>query len=374
MTRAFAVIAGGGTAGHVVPALAIARALVERGHEPSEIHFAGSRRAIDRRLVPAAGFPLTAFPGNGLARRLTVQNVGTLLAFVAALVQAVVFVARVRPAVVVSMGGFAAAPCALAAALFRVPIVLAEQNAVPTTTHRLLARFAAASAVPFEGTPLPHAVVTGNPVRPEILAVDRSDVGKRAARRLFALPEDAVVIAAFGGSLGSFTINQAMIGLARAWRDRPNIAIRHVIGERDWGALSPKTDGAAEDGGLVYQAVRYEEEMPELLAAADLVVSRSGGSVAEIAIVGRASILVPLPIAPYDHQAANAKVLVDAGAAIMLRDPDVTAERLASEIDALLADDGALERMGEAARTVAHPDAAERVADLVIQYAKARRS
>jgi UDP-N-acetylglucosamine--N-acetylmuramyl-(pentapeptide) pyrophosphoryl-undecaprenol N-acetylglucosamine transferase len=122
----------------------------------------------------------------------------------------------------------------------------------------------------------------------------------------------------------------------------------------------------------VYQRVKYEERMPELLAAADLVVSRSGGSVAEIAVVGRASILVPLPIAPYDHQAANAKVLVDAGAAIMLRDPEVTVERLASEIEALLADGGALDRMGDAARTVAHPDAAARVADLVIQHAKRR--
>jgi UDP-N-acetylglucosamine--N-acetylmuramyl-(pentapeptide) pyrophosphoryl-undecaprenol N-acetylglucosamine transferase len=371
VSKAFAVLAGGGTAGHVVPALAIGRALVARGHDPSTIHFVGSRRGIDGRLVPPAGFPLTLLPGRGLARKLTLQNVASLAAFAVALVRAVVLLARLRPSVVVSMGGYAAAPAGLAARVFRIPLVLAEQNAVPTATHRLLRRFAAASAVPFDGTPLPNAVVTGNPVRPEILAVDRSDAGKRAARAALGLPEQGTVIAAVGGSLGSRTINEAVIGLATAWRDRDGIAIRHAIGDRDWEASQPRV-AAATGGRLVYQAVRYEERMPELLAAADLVVSRSGGSVAELAVVGRAAILVPLPIAPYDHQAANAQVLVRAGAAIMLRDHEVTTERLAAEIDALLAEPGRLERMGEAARTVGHPDAAVRVADLVVEQAGKR--
>ena len=368
---AFAVIAGGGTAGHVVPALAIGRALVERGHAPREIHFVGSRRAaIDHRLLGASEFPASYLPGRGLARRLTLQNLASLAGFAVALVQAIVLLARLRPAVVVSMGGYAAAPCAFAGALWRVPLVLAEQNAVPTATHRLVARFAVASAVPFEGTPLPNPVVTGNPVRDEVLAVDRSAAGRRAARQEFGLPEEAFVIVAVGGSLGAKTINDAVLGLAHAWRDREGVAIRHVIGDRDWEAL-----GAAgpTDGALVYQSVRYEDRMPAALVAADLVVSRSGGSVAELAIVGRASILVPLPIAPYDHQAANAQVLVRAGAAIMLRDHEVDADRLAKEIGELEREPGRIERMGEAALLVGHPDAAARVADLVEQHAKRRK-
>lgn len=367
----FAVIAGGGTAGHVVPALSIGRALVERGHAEGEIHFVGSRRAaIDRRLLGESGFPVSYLPGRGLQRKLTVDNVGSLVGFAVGLVRAVFLLARLRPRVVVSMGGYAAAPCALAAALFRVPLVLSEQNAVPTATHRLVARFASASAVAFEATPLPNPVVTGNPVRDEILAVDRTAAGKAVARQSFGLPTGATVILAVGGSLGARTINVAIRGLAERWRDRDDLAIRHVVGERDWDemAASPQIP----DGGLTYQVVRYEDRMPEALAAADLVVSRSGGSVAELAVIGRASILVPLPIAPYDHQAANAQVLVRAGAAIMLRDHEVTPERLATEIDALLAEPGRLDRMGEKALTVGHPDAAGRVADLVEQHARTR--
>lgn len=380
-SRRFAVLAGGGTAGHVVPALAVAEALVAAGRDRTSIHLVGSARAdIDRRLLGASGFPVSFFPGRGLARRLTLDNVGSLLGFAIALVRATSLLVRSRPAVVVSMGGYAAAPCAIVAGALRIPLVLAEQNAVPTATHRLVRRFATASAVPFDGTPLPNPTTTGNPVREAVLAVDASPNGRRAARRSFGLPDDRFVVLAVGGSLGSTTINRAVRELARRWRGRDDIAIRHVVGARDWdehatsaagttGSASG-TAGSVDAGELVYQAVRYEDRLPEAMAAADLIVSRSGGSVAEIAVIGRASILVPLPIAPYDHQAENAKVLVDAGAAVMLRDPEVTAERLASEIEPMVADRSITERMGRAAATLGRPDAAERVAALVESCAK----
>lgn len=371
MSRCWAIIAGGGTAGHVVPAVAIGRALVARGHPADTIHFVGSKRGIDRTIVPAAGFGLTLLPGRGLARKLTLDNLQSLFGFAAGLVLAIVLLARKRPAVVVSMGGYAAAPCALAAALFRIPLVLSEQNAVPTSTHRLVARFAAASAVPFEGTPLPRAVVTGNPVRPEILAVDASPEGRAAARRALGLPEDAVVVAAFGGSLGARTINAAVLDLVGRW-DGTALAIRHAVGQRDWEWAQANTPAPAS-GIAAYQPVAYENRMPELLAACDLVVARSGGSVAELAVVGRAAILVPLPIAPYDHQAHNAQQLVRAGAAIMLRDPELTGERLDAELRDLLADGPARVRaMGDAARAIGRPDAADAVAAVVEAHAKWR--
>lgn len=371
MSRCWAVIAGGGTAGHVVPAIAIGRALVERGHPPETIQFVGSRRGIDRRLVPAAGFPLTLLPGRGLARKLTLDNLQSLFGFAVGLVLAFVLLVRKRPAVVVSMGGYAAAPCALVAALLRIPLVLSEQNAVPTSTHRLVGRFAAASAVPYEGTPLPRPVVTGNPVRPEILAVDSSPAGRAAARRRFGLPEDAVVLAAVGGSLGARTINAAVLDLVGRW-DGPPLAIRHAVGERDWAWAEEHTPQPAP-GIVAYQPVPYEDHMAELLAACDLVVSRSGGSVAELAVVGRAAILVPLPIAPYDHQAHNAQQLVDAGAALLLRDHELTGDRLVAELRTLLADGPARVRaMGDAARTIGRPDAADAVAQVVEANAKRR--
>ncbi|HVF32166.1 MAG TPA: UDP-N-acetylglucosamine--N-acetylmuramyl-(pentapeptide) pyrophosphoryl-undecaprenol N-acetylglucosamine transferase [Acidimicrobiales bacterium] len=371
MSRCWAIIAGGGTAGHVVPAIAIGRALVERGHPPETIHFVGSKRGIDGRLVPAAGFPLTLLPGRGLARKLTLDNLQSLFGFAAGLVLAIVLVLRKRPAVVVSMGGYAAAPCALAAALFRIPLVLSEQNAVPTATHRLVARFAAASAVPYEGTPLPRPVVTGNPVRPEILAVDPSPAGRKAARRSLGLPDDddTVVLAAVGGSLGARTINAAVLDLVGRW-DGPPLAVRHAVGERDWAWAQANTPSPAP-GVVAYQPVPYEDRMAELLAACDIVVARSGGSVAELAVVGRAGILVPLPIAPYDHQAHNAQQLVRAGAAIMLRDPELTGERLDAELRQLLAGGPSRVRsMGEAARAVGRPDAAGAVADVVEAHAR----
>ena len=362
-------MAGGGTAGHVVPAVAIAETLVGRGHPRESIHFVGSTRGDDARLVGAAGFDITLLPGRGLARRLTLANLQSLVGFSVALVRAVALLARRRPAVVVSMGGYAAAPVAIAAWLARIPVVISEQNAVPTATHRLVARFAAASAVPADGTPLPRAITTGSPVRGEVLAVDASEEGRRRARRELGLPPRATVVAAVGGSLGSRTINDAVVDLARRWAGRGDVAIRHAVGARDWDDVCRRLPAPAA-GGLVYQVVRYEDRMPLLLAASDLVVSRAGGTVWEIAVVGRASILVPLPIAPFDHQAANAQVLVRAGAAVMLRDPEVTADRLASEIDALVAVPGRLAEMGAAARGVAHRDAAERVADVVEQHAR----
>lgn len=370
MSRCFAVIAGGGTAGHVIPALAIGHALVARGHPAETVHFVGSRRGIDRRLVGAAGFPLTLLPGRGLARRLTLDNLQSLAGFGVGLLQALVLLARLRPAVVVSMGGYASAPCALAAALYRIPLVLSEQNAVPTATHRLVGRFATASAVPFEGTPLPRAVVTGNPVREEILHVDRSPAGRRRAREALGLPVDAVVVAAVGGSLGARTINAGVIDLVARWDGLP-LAVRHAVGSRDWAWVQASLP-APSPAIVAYQPIEYEDRMPEVLAAADLLVARSGGAtVSELAVVGRASILVPLPIAPYDHQAANAHQLVEAGAAVMLRDPEVTGERLVAELGQLLQDGPErLQAMGEAARRAGRPDAADAVAALVESTAR----
>lgn len=373
MSATFAVIAGGGTAGHVVPGLAIGKALVEHGHPKESVRFVGSRRGIDRRIIEPEGFPLTLMPGRGIARSLTLANVGAILGLAVAVVQSVVLLLRLRPKVVISMGGYAAAPCGLVAGVLRIPLVLAEQNAVPTATHRLLARFATASAVPFEGTPMPNPTVTGNPVRAEILAIDRSDDGRSAARTELGLPADRFVLVAFGGSLGARSINEAVWELARRWIGRNDVAIRHVVGERDWSmvdaqGLAGRAEGDPE--GLVYQPVRYEERMPSLLAAADLAVCRSGGSVAELAIARLPAVLVPLPIAPFDHQTENARALVDVGGAFLVADPELDADRLVALIEPLLVDRATLVAMGEALAAVAAPDAADRVAALAEEVAR----
>jgi UDP-N-acetylglucosamine:LPS N-acetylglucosamine transferase len=276
---------------------------------------------------------------------------------------------RLRPRVVVVLGGYAAVPCTIGAILWRVPIVVMEQNARAGAANRLAGRFAKAAAVPFEDTDLPRAVLTGNPVRPEILSVDRV-ADRRPAREQLGLPADRVVLAVFSGSLGSRRINQAVAGLAERWHGRSDLAIHHVVGARDWdaGAGDP-VDGTPE--GIWYRRVRYEDRMPLLLSAADLAVCRAGGStVAELAAVGLGAILVPLPIATRDHQTANAAPLVRAGAAVVVADGELDVDRLEAEVATLLAEPGRLDAMARAARTLAFPDAADRVADLVEEHAR----
>jgi undecaprenyldiphospho-muramoylpentapeptide beta-N-acetylglucosaminyltransferase len=370
----WAVIAGGGTAGHVLPGIAIGKALVARGHPAQSIHFVGSDRGIESRLVPEAGFELTVLPGRGLQRKLTLENVIAVAGLVVAFVRAVALVGRRRPAVVVALGGYASVACGLAAVLWRVPVVVAEQNAVPGSANRLVARFARASAVSFDGTTLPRATVTGNPLRDEILGVDRRRDRERARAQL-DLPMDRKVVVAFGGSLGALRINTAVEHARALWRQRADLALYHVVGARDWDLVDAGSDGDDAGDGvgerLLYRPVRYEDRMELVLAAADVAVCRAGAtSVAELAAVGLPAVLVPLPRAPGDHQTANARALADAGAAVLVPDGELDGARLVVEVDALLAEPDRLERMAAAAAAAGRRDAGERVADLVEEHAR----
>ena len=368
----WAVIAGGGTAGHVVPGLAVARALVARGHASETIHWVGGQRGTEGTMVTAAGFDVTLLPGRGIQRRLTAENLGAAWGLARAAGEAVSLVRARRPSVVLAMGGWASVSCAMAAVILGVPVVVAEQNAVPGAANRLVGRFAKAASVPFPGTPLPRAVVTGNPVRQEILDVDRSPTGRAAARAELGLPEGRRVLAVFGGSLGALRLNTAVLGALEAWADRQDLAVRHVVGERDWSLVTGQVaDRVPAVGGLFYQPVRYDDQRELSLAAADLAVSRAGGNtVAELAAVGLPSVLVPLPGAPGDHQTANARNLSDAGAAVLVTDTEMSAPRLIAEVDGLLGDPVRLEAMEVAASRSARRDAAEAVAALVEAHAR----
>ena len=366
-----AVVAGGGTAGHVLPGIAVARALTARGWS---VHYVGATRGIEAQLVPDAGIDHTLLPGRGIQRRLSLANFGALWGIAKAVVQAIGLVRRLRPRVVLALGGYASFPCVAAAVLWRVPIVVAEQNTHPGAANRLAARFARASAVAFPGTPLPRAVVTGNPVRPEVLAVDRSAAGMAAARAELGLPSDRRVVLVAGGSLGARSINDATLGLAEAWSGRSTVAIRHVVGRRDWDAIHaavpPDLAGGRPDR-LVYQQVEYETAMPTALAAADVGVFRSGsGTCFEIAAVGLPSVLVPSPFVTGDHQTGNARWLADAGGAVVVADVELSSGRLAAELDALLDDPDRRASMTEALAHLARPGAADAIADLVEHHAR----
>ena len=361
--RTFALIAGGGTAGHLLPGLSVAEALVAAGHPRASIHFVGAERGPESELVPAQGFTVDVLPGRGIARRLTPANVGAVVDLARALVRGIGLVRRRRPAVVVVLGGYASFACGVGAVLARVPLVLLEQNRRAGAVNRVLRWFATASAVSFEGTDLPRATVVGNPLRPEVRAMAEHPQ-PAAARAELGLPADRTVIGVFSGSLGSRRINEAVRAVVGRWAERSDLAVRHVVGVRDYDDFVVDVPTPPE-GGLIYQVLRYEDRMHLLLDAADVAVTRSGGTVFELMAAGLPSILVPLPIAPRDHQMANARAVEATGGAIVVPDAELDADRLERELAALLDDPERLAAMGRAMRAAATVDAAERAAAVI---------
>jgi UDP-N-acetylglucosamine--N-acetylmuramyl-(pentapeptide) pyrophosphoryl-undecaprenol N-acetylglucosamine transferase len=365
--RTDVVVTGGGTAGHLYPALAIAQALVERGHRPEAIFFVGARRGLERTLLPPSGFPYVLLPGRGIVRRLSLANLVAVAGLAAAFCRAIVIVGRRRPGVVVSVGGYGGVACSLAAKAWGIPIVTVNVDAVVGAANRLIGRFAHTSAVAFDGTGLPRAVVTGVPVRAAILAADQTPAGRARARGALGVGEGRHLVVIVGGSLGARRLNDAAVGLRRHFADRVDLAIHHICGAREYDRL---VNEVAPPGVLEYRLVGYEAEMPEVLCAADLVVGRAGAmTVAELRVIGVASILVPLPGAPGDHQQKNAEALGALGAAVVVPDAEATAERLAAEIDAIVGDRERRHAMAHAAHAEAAPNAAVHIAQLIDEVA-----
>ncbi len=403
----YAVVTGGGTAGHALPALAVARALVERGCPADSIEFVGSRWGMEARLAEEAGFHATLLPGRGLQRRLVVANIPAIAGLCVAIMQALYRMALHRPAVVISLGGYASLPFGVSAILLRVPLVVVNTDAVPGAAIRLLAHFARACAVAFEGTGLPRAVLTGAPVRDAVvrarsergtrlgvpeqsegdrvlsqagalervpgaskaghLGVSRDDPAMQDARDELGGSSPRPLVIAFGGSLGARTINSAVAEMVRLWGARTPVDVRHVVGRRDWPEFEHR---GFFDGNLRYVAVEYDEGLPEALARADVAVCRAGaGTIAELSVIGVPAVLVPLPGAPRDHQTKNAMVLVKAGAAVCVKDSELDGARLVMEVEGLLADPQRLLSMSFAARELGMPDASDRVADLALRHA-----
>lgn len=375
ISRRFALVAGGGTGGHLVPAVTVAQSLAAaRGQGAVEI--VGSRRGLENDLLIGTGLAVTKLPGRGFSRsvglRPLLANIGAAATLLWAVILALALVGRRRPAVVVAMGGYGCVPVALAAVVLGVPVVLVNLDAVPGAASRLVGRFARAAAVAFEGTPLPRAVVTGAPIRPEIVAAAHPDASARsAARRALALPLDRFVVGVVGGSLGAKTINDATVDLAALWAGHGDVAIYHVVGRRDAAAMllaAPTID----TGGLFYRQVPYEDRMACFYQAVDVVVGRAGAStVAELAVIGVPAVLVPLPGAPGDHQTVNAGVLAAAGGAVIVPDAECSGARLAAELETFRSPPGHLAEMAKAAASTGRPDAVARVVAVIESQARA---
>lgn len=366
------VVAGGGTAGHVEPALALAEALVDRGHRREAIRFVGTRRGVEARLVGPSGFAVTELPGRGIVRKLSARNLSALLGLFGALVVSTILVRIWRPRAVVSVGGYGALGCALAALLWRVPVVVLNVDAVPGAANRLIARFAKASATAFDGTGLPREVVTGAPVRRAVLASARASNDRAVAKRDIGVNPQREMLLVVGGSLGARRLNDLALALAQRFADRGDLTLYHVCGERDFDSCSQRAQAMRLDEvALAYRLVAFERRLPDVLAAADLAISRAGAStVAEVAVIGTPTIFVPLPGAPGDHQKKNAERLASAGGGLIVADDEATIEGMWGEVLELLKDEPRREAMRARARELGEPEAAGRVAELVERLAR----
>jgi UDP-N-acetylglucosamine--N-acetylmuramyl-(pentapeptide) pyrophosphoryl-undecaprenol N-acetylglucosamine transferase len=348
------VIATGGTAGHVAPALAVARRLREGG---AEVVFLGGDRA-EATLVPAAGFTLHRLHVEGLSRRDPRQALGALARAFPALLQARRLLRQLAPDAALGGGGYVAGPVGLAALSLRVPLVLAENDSHLGLANRVLAPGArrVCLSFPIAGRSGSRYRVTGRPIP---FAGDERDTAR--ARFGVAPGEDCVLV--FGGSLGAHSINAAAVDAFAA----SSFRVLHVSGARDHAELAAQPLRAGYD----LREYLELEDFASALSAADLVVARAGSSVLEIAAHGVPAILVPYPHATADHQLQNARFMQAAGAALVILDGELSAARLAREVSALLADPARMQAMSSAARRIARPQAADAVAAELLEAAGA---
>jgi UDP-N-acetylglucosamine--N-acetylmuramyl-(pentapeptide) pyrophosphoryl-undecaprenol N-acetylglucosamine transferase len=356
------VIAGGGTGGHVVPGLAIARQL--RDHVGANVSFMGTARGMETRLVPEAGFPLDLIASGPLKSVSLGTRVRSVWALLQGVRQSLRLLKEHKVDVVVGVGGYASGPAMLAAKLRGVPTVVFEPNAMPGLANRLAGRWAKSAAVQFAeaGKYFRQVEVTGVPVRPEFFAIDdRSADQANSAPRLLV----------FGGSQGARVLNERVPEIAAALLQAvPGLTILHQSGARN--AESTRAAYASLSELQTRVEVReFLDDMPRQFGEASLILCRSGAStVAELAAAGKAAVLVPFPRATDDHQRKNAEAFAASGAAVVLPESEMGAPKLLGVLVELLRDSGRRQAMGTAARSQAHPAAARRVAEMAVEAAR----
>lgn len=348
------VISAGGTGGHVMPGLAVARELRRRGHEAI---FVGTSRGMEARLAPQAGFPLHLLKVGALKQVSWLRRIQTLLELPRSFVEAWQMLKKFRPRAVFSMGGYSAGPVTLMARLKDIPVVVMEPNAMPGFTNRVIGPFVSRALLGFEQArkffPAGRSEVTGIPIREEF----------------FHLPpkvhQPPFTVLITGGSQGSHRLNTAAAEAAplwaqAGWRDR--ILFLHQTGETEYNDVCSRYRAA----GVQAEVARFIEDMPAALARADVVLCRAGASaVAELSAAGKASILVPFPFAADQHQLRNAQAMQAAGAARLIEDRDLTGRRLFEELRTMLDQPARLAEMETAARRLARPGAAQRAAEIL---------
>jgi UDP-N-acetylglucosamine--N-acetylmuramyl-(pentapeptide) pyrophosphoryl-undecaprenol N-acetylglucosamine transferase len=351
-----AIIAGGGTGGHVIPALAIAYQLKKQF--AAEILFIGTARGIETRLVPQAGFPLQLIQVGALKNVSLMTRAKTMFDLPRAIAASSRMLSEFDPEVVIGVGGYASGPAMVAAIRRGLPTLAFEPNVVPGFANRMIARWVSAAAVHFEETCqyFPNCKVTGVPVREAFFSIPQK-------------AENTPTLLVFGGSQGARAINQAITtpeSLAGLREKVPGIHIIHQTGQHDYDQVL----AAYQQSGISGEVHKFIDDMPGTFARADLLVCRSGAStVAEITAAGKPAIFVPFPAAADDHQNVNARALERVGAAVVVEQSNLDAAYLVDTVAAVIGDARRLQSMSAAAKSLAHPKAVEEIAEMVVQLA-----
>lgn len=361
------LITGGGTGGHIYPALAIARGIKEK-HPETEVLFVGTAKGLEADIVPRAGYPFRTVTVEGLTRRISFKALTTLLKTCKGCFEAFKIVRDFKPTVVVGTGGYVCGPVVLIASLLGIPALIHEQNAYPGITNKLLARFVKKVAVTFPESrkyfsTKGDVVLTGLPVRPEIQTTQRDK-----AVRALGLDMDKFTVLTVGGSRGARSINKAMIRVISELANRPEIQVIHMTGHTGFDETMAEIKTAGIDmvnsGNITVEPYLYN--MDEALAAADLVICRAGATtIAEITVRGLPAILIPYPYASENHQEHNARAMVKNDAASMILDRDLNGQKLWDTVRELYQDPHRLASMAQASRKLAKPDALRHLLDMV---------
>ena len=373
------LFAGGGTAGHVFPAVAVARALTSLAPDVEPV-FVGTEDRLEDRLVPAAGFRIHHVAALPLPRRLSPSLLKVPGGLRAAVKRCRQIITEEQAVAAVTFGGYVSFPVSRAAHTVDLPLVIHEQNSVPGLANRFAGRWASRIAVTFPGSAERFAhpdkvVVTGNPVREEMLSLD-VDARRAEARAAFGLDPDTPTLLVFGGSQGARSLNRAIVKAHGLWSAPDQLQVLHAAGGSLHGEAAAAWERArAETAGPRVRCVDFIEDMGAAYAAADIVVCRAGAtSIAELTALGRPSVLVPYPHATRDHQMHNARALAQVGGAQVIEDAELTGRRLVDAVEPWIADATARLDAARAARVFGRRDAAVQVARLVLDQVRASSS
>lgn len=361
------VLSGGGTAGHINPALALAESLIEQGHE---VFYAGTPQGVEARLVKEANLPFTPFEAKGFNRNHPKTIFSAVRIIIKSTKLACAWFEEIKPDVVVAFGGYVCIPVGRAAKKMGVPLVVHEQNSVMGMANKYLAKTARAVALTYEVAGAPVAdkeklVVTGNPVRSSVLTSTREE-----GRSMLGIPEEASMLLVFGGSLGARHLNAAISSMKKDLLAIDNLYVVHITGPKELEAAEAVL-ALTEEEKKRYLVMGYQNRMGETMAACDMVVSRAGAtSLAEISARCIPAILVPFPFATADHQTTNARSYVQAGAAWMMADDMVETPEFKELVLTFVDDEKARLKMSEAARGFETGNAASKLADVVLNAAR----